>query len=99
MNWRKSEPEFDAACKEAEQRYCELIDTTIHNRAIDGWKEEVYQNGELVGYKQKYSTSLLLAIAKSRMPRYRDKAEAEINIQGGQVLVVPAIATSERVVA
>ena len=36
LNWRKNEPEFDAACKEAEQRYCELIDKTIHNRAIDG---------------------------------------------------------------
>lgn len=41
-NERKKDPEFAAAIMEAKRLYTELIEGTIHCRAIDGWKEPVF---------------------------------------------------------
>lgn len=92
--WRKNDEEFRLRFEEAELLYCEKIEREIERRAIDGWDEPVFQNGEQVGSKRRYSDSLLLALTRSRIARYRDKVEVEATHKGS-VLVVPAPALSE----
>jgi len=92
--WRKDLPDFEERYVSAELAYCETIESEIERRGKDGWDEPVFQGGVEVGKKRRYSDALLLAHAKSRMSKYRDKIEAEVK-HSGQVLAVPLMAQSE----
>jgi len=93
-NLRKSSPEFMALFMEADEKYCESIEAEIERRAMRGVEEPVWQGGQEVGRKRKYSDKLLIAHAKSRMSKYRDKLEAEVTHKGA-VLAIPMTSTSE----
>lgn len=70
----QKDEEFGLAGFEALQSYRATIAAEIHRRAIEGVDEPVYQGGDLVGHKRKYSDALLLAHAKRHMPNeYGDK--------------------------
>jgi len=79
--------------KEMEERaleiYRERLSLAIHNRAVNGWLEPVYFQGNLSGYKRQFSDRLLELQAKRHIPEYREKHEVDMNVKGG-VLVVPA---------
>lgn len=85
--YAKSDPDFAARILEAERRYDELVEKEIERRAMKGLKEPVYQGGKFCFTKKKFSDQLLLALAKKRMPEYRDKA-VEVDVREGGVLVV-----------
>lgn len=70
----QKDEEFAQAGFEALQAYRASISAEIHRRAVKGVEEPVFQGGELVGHKRKYSDALLLAHAKRHMPNeYGDK--------------------------
>ncbi len=74
QNHARRDEEFAQAGFEALQAYRATIAAEIHRRAIEGVDEPVYQGGQLVGYKRRYSDALLLAHAKRHMPNdYGDK--------------------------
>jgi len=64
----------------AMQGYCELIDASIHDRAINGVPRNVYFKGKVVGTERHYSDSLLLALAKANNPKYREHLSVDANI-------------------
>lgn len=99
--WRRDDEEFADAFADAELEYCEYIEKEIERRAIEGWEEPVFGRDEgkdkgtvEIGKKRKYSDTLLLALTRSRMAKYRDKVEAEITVKG-QVLAIPIAALNE----
>ncbi len=92
--WRKEDEAFIAAFEESEARYCDKIEKEIERRAIEGWDEPVFQNGTEVGKKRRFSDTLLLALTKSRMAKYRDKAEVDVRVKG-QILAIPMLAQTE----
>ena len=81
-------PEFKERVAEAHERYNEKIEREIERRAIEGEDEPLSYQGQLTGDSiKKKSNSLLLALAKRRIPEYRDK-HTEVNVQEGGVLLV-----------
>ena len=79
-----SEHDLHDFAKRYEQAKAEANDrirAEIHRRAIQGVKrqEAIYYKGEVVGSKEltEYSDILLIFLAKSRMPEFRDKIGVE----------------------
>lgn len=64
----------------AKEEACEVMEAEARKRAVDGWEEPVYQGGELVGMKRKYSDVLLIFMLKGAMPeKYADRQKTEIS--------------------
>lgn len=77
----------------AHEFYREKISHVIHDRAVDGWEEPVYYQGECIGHVQKYSDRLLELQAKRHCPEYRDKSQVDHNVTGGVLLIPTAPVT------
>jgi len=88
LRLRTDVKELDELSKLAKKMYAERISATIHNRAIEGWREPVYYMGEVVGYTRKYSDKLILAQAKRFEPEYKEKTEIDHKVSVAGVLVV-----------
>lgn len=86
---RTDNEEIQALVDEAMSIYHDRLRWTIHNRAVDGWEEPVFYRGEEVGSVHKFSERLLEMQARRHMPEYRDRAQMDVNVAGG-VLVVHA---------
>lgn len=64
---------------DASEYFNELLLSEIDRRAIDGFTEPIYYQGEKVGERRKYSDNLLMFRTKARMPEYKD-SQAKVNI-------------------
>jgi hypothetical protein len=73
--YARSCPEFARAEAKAFEEYYEIrLEGTADQRAIDGWDEPVYQGGELVGTRRRYSDRLLeLRLKAERPDKYRER--------------------------
>jgi len=91
---RRRIPEVQRLRELAFEVYRQRIELAISNRAIEGWLEPVYYNGQLVGWKRKFSDSLLELQAKRHIPEYRDKHTVDLQVSAG-ALIIPAAAVSE----
>ena len=81
--WCKSSKVFKSAYDAALEDANDAIRSEIRRRAIDGWNEEVYQNGFCAGTVHKYSDTLLIFLTKARMPEFRDKQQVELTGKDG----------------
>lgn len=77
--WLEHDSDFSAAFNLAKETAKDVVKAEIKRRAIDGWKEEVYQLGHYAGTVRKYSDTLLIFHAKMLMPEYRDKQHIDLN--------------------
>ena len=64
------------------------IEAEIYRRAIEGWDQPVFHQGECIGHIRKFSDPMLELLAKRHIPEYQGKADVDIGIGGG-VLVIP----------
>jgi len=56
-----------------------LAEDELQRRSIEGTEEPVYQGCKLVGYKKKYSDSLLTLLLKAEDPdKYSDKQQVDV---------------------
>lgn len=67
-HWLQTDPAYRRAYE-----WCKLaknadIEDALYTRAVHGWKEPVWHQGEKVGYNRKYDNRLLMFLAKARMP-------------------------------
>jgi len=85
----KEYPGLSALKDEAKDLYRDKVSRAVHNRAIDGWLEPVFYQGQLTGYVRKFSDRMLELQAKRYVPEYRDRSAMDVNVAGG-VLVVNA---------
>lgn len=78
--WRNHDEEFAEAHALAAEEGDMLIEQEINRRAIDGWQEPVFHQGQSTGeYITRFSDRLLELLAKRRMPDvYRDNAKIEM---------------------
>lgn len=75
--WLKN-PVYAKAFADCYEEACESLEREARRRAIDGWDEPVYQGGELVGTKRRFSDALLIFLMKGAMPdKYRDNIRVE----------------------
>lgn len=73
---RERDPEFAAAWDEALAEAVDALEQEARRRAVEGWLEPVYYQGEEVGYVRRYSDRMLELLLKGHMPeRYKDRHE------------------------
>lgn len=90
----QKDPAFQLAYDEAMNDFKESIELEIARRAMFGWEEEVYQQGEYVGTMRKYDSRLLEMLAKRHIPQFKEKFEVEHHLPPG-TLAVPMKQTQE----
>jgi hypothetical protein len=61
----------------------ERIVAEITRRAIDGWDEPVFHDGEIVGSVRKFDGRLLTLLAKAHVPEFRDVTRHELTGPNG----------------
>ena len=81
---READEGFAAAWAEAVEQGTQALEDEARRRAVEGWLEPVFQQGEQVGTVRKYSDQLLMLLLRGRRPAvYRESAPAS-----GSVVVV-----------
>lgn len=82
--WRNTDGKFRLHWEDAEEEANETIEAEIHRRAIVGVEEPVHYQGRRIDTIRRYSDTLLIFLAKARMPhKYRDNWEGEMPPLGG----------------
>ena len=78
--WQKTDPDFQQAFLEAQEKYVEKLEAESDRRGVDGWEESVFHklNDELVEHKvRRYSDTLLIFRLKGLAPgKYKDRLES-----------------------
>lgn len=89
---RGENEEFAAAWDEALEQAIDSLEQEARRRAMEGWDEEVYQNGGLVGTKRRYSDTLMCALLNAHRPdkfRYNAKVDHNVESLGKVTIVMP----------
>ncbi len=87
---KKSE-DYALAFSFARQQAVEVLEIEARRRAVDGWEEPVYQGGELVGTKRKFSDILLIFLLKAANPdKYADRQKTELTVTDPVVVYMPS---------
>ena len=64
----RSDPEFAAQLKEAEQEGAELLHAVCWKSAMEGNVEPVYFQGQIVGHIRKYDSRMQIELLRAHMP-------------------------------
>lgn len=78
--WREK-PGFERCLKAAEEFFRETLVAEAVRRGRDGWDEPVYQNGQLVGFKRRYSDRLLVKLLEAKHPEFAPKQEVDVRFR------------------
>jgi AcrR family transcriptional regulator len=85
--YRRADVDFERAWDDAIEQRIDDLEENASQRAIDGWQEEVYQNGKLVGHKTRYSDAVtIFMLKKLRAQKFRDSVEIT-GAEGGPMRV------------
>lgn len=72
---------FAEAFDEAEELSTQRMEEEAFRRAVVGWEEPVFYQGDEVAQVRKYDTTLLIFMLKARRPEtYRDRLEVRGNV-------------------
>jgi hypothetical protein len=68
------DPDFAAQFAEAGEISADGVEREIYRRAVEGWEEPVFYQGEQVATMTRYDSGLLLALARARRPeKWRER--------------------------
>jgi hypothetical protein len=88
LRHRKADPDFDTACREAEDMYHEMCASSILNQARVGQVDERWdKEGNLLSRRVSYEQQLRMMIVKRADPSYNDVSKQEVSVVGGAVIV------------
>jgi len=91
--WRAEDESFAGDWLKALEEASDLLEDEAVRRAKDGVKKPVFQGGELVGYVQEYSDTLLIFLLKGSKPqKYGDSQK----IQHSGRLTLEELVSGER---
>lgn len=77
---RAANPSFASAMRSANLIARDISEEEFSNRALNGWQEEVWYRGELVGHRQRHDNRLLLA-HMARLDKAAEKMGAINNVR------------------
>lgn len=72
-DWRDADPDFAAAWAEAEQEAVDRIEREALRRAVEGWDEPVWHQGQQCGVVRKYSDRMLEILLKGHRPKFSER--------------------------
>lgn len=77
--WRKGDELFAAQFRATQDLFVQELETEARRRAVEGWDEPVWFQGEMVGTIRKFSDTLLIFLLKANRPeKYRDSFKIEL---------------------
>jgi hypothetical protein len=88
---------WERAMVAASRRKADRIEAEAYRRAVDGWLEPVFQKGECVGHRRRYSDALLAKVLEAEKPeKYRknhdgpqgNQVNVQVNVQARQQLLL-----------
>ena len=95
---KSQDEEFSAAWEEAAEIGAKRLEDEARRRAVEGWQEPVWYQGDQVGTVRKYSDTLLICLLKAHHPeKYADRQKSETTLDAtvqGSVSLDPALAAS-----
>lgn len=84
---RAEDAEFAAAWDAAMEQAADHLEAEARRRAVDGWDEPVFYQGEKAGLVRKFSDTLLIFLLKGARPeKFRDRQQHEHTGPGGEPL-------------
>ena len=93
-HWRRTDEQFERHFQEAQEDAADALEAETRRRAVDGWQEEVYRQGRLVGTITRYSDRLLVMLLRYRRPEVfgtRIEVKASSTLSAG--LIDPTTST------
>jgi hypothetical protein len=101
-NHLTADPEFEEAYERAKAYYREqVVHKVVQKVALEGVLEPIVGGkfkDEVVAHKRVFATNILAMEMKRVDPGYREKAEVDVNMRGG-VLIMPATIPEEEWIA
>lgn len=86
---------FRNACEDAYSEFQDKLHSEALSRAVDGWDEPVFYQGQKVGYIRRKSDKLMELMLKAHLPeKFRDRVDVNAHLTGG-VMVAPAGVTAD----
>jgi hypothetical protein len=83
LEYRSRIAALDELWYEVEEDITDRLEEAGFSRAVDGYEEPVFYQGEECGYKQKYSDSILAMMLQGRRPDvYKQRTAQEISTNG-----------------
>ena len=92
--WTQSDPEVASRIHQAKLLGWQTLESEAIRRAT-GYDEEVWFQGEMVGYKRTYSDGLLTTLLKARVDGHQPENNSGIRALAVQVNVMPRASTYE----
>lgn len=80
--WRRRMPVVNEAIEIVEQTLDARVEHEIYDRAVNGWEEDVWHQGDVVGSKRVKSHDLLKFHAQANNPKYAAKQQIKQEISG-----------------
>ncbi len=88
--WQEHDTAFTIRYHEAEAEANDVVRAAIFRRAVNGVDKPLHHNGRMVTDAdgrpvtvKEYSDTLLIFLAKARMPEFRDKQQVEVSGKDG----------------
>jgi transposase len=98
-DWLERYEEFSIFYHQAEQIANDRLRREILRRGVEGWLEPQFSAGKNMGNVRKYSDTLLIFLAKARMPEFREKQQIDItthpDVSGAKELLMQRLARLE----
>lgn len=89
---RDENTDFASAWDAAMEQASDYLEAEARRRAVDGWEEPVFYQGEPTGLVRKFSDTLLIFLLKGARPeKFRDRSQTELTGPGGSALLPTAI--------
>ena len=87
--FRRKNPKFEARVQQALEGYVTVLEKEADRRGIKGVKEPVFYEGDICGYKKKYSEGLLQFRLKALAPeKYRERTDVKVEGDGDTHITV-----------
>ena len=99
--WLERDRRYAAAFAQAHEMVGDHLEAEARRRAVEGWDEPVYYQGQVVGSIRRYSDTLLIFLLKGARPeKFRDNATIRhTGPTGGAIQVEADYELSQRLMA
>lgn len=95
---RREDPKFAEDWDRAREIGAAALESEAIRRAVEGWLEPIYHDGEIVGYVRKYSDRLIEFLLRGAMPeKYRERHELSGRVDGNLTLTPGQTATLDAI--
>jgi hypothetical protein len=95
--YRNADPEFREAWDAAKEAAVELLEDEGWRRAFDGIEKPVFYKGEICGYVQDYSDTLLMHRLNAERPdKYQYRQKIDANVEGNITIQIVKFADEDK---